>query len=181
MLATDLISKCLKGNEKAQLKLYNSYCDAMLTIAFRYVRQRDLAEDITQEAFIKAFSNLDTFDGRCTFGAWLKQIVIYQSIDCLRKKNFDLSLDYDHILLPEEEEKSWIVEDSISVELIKFIVENLPLKYSLVLKLFLMEGYDHQEISEILKISVNASRTQLHRGKTMLKNELIKQGYERFA
>jgi RNA polymerase sigma-70 factor (ECF subfamily) len=181
LLATDLISKCLKGNKKAQLKLYNSYCDAMLTIAFRYVRQRDLAEDITQEAFIKAFSNLDTIDGRCTFGAWLKQIVIYQSIDCLRKKNFDLSLDYDHILLPEEEEKSWIVEDSISVELIKSIVENLPLKYSLVLKLFLMEGYDHQEISEILKISVNASRTQLHRGKTMLKNELIKQGYERFA
>jgi len=169
LLATDLISKCLKGNEKAQLKLYNSYCDAMLTIAFRYVRQRDLAEDITQEAFIKAFSNLDTFDGRCSFGAWLKQIVIYQSIDCLRKKNCDLSLDYDYILLAEEEEKSWKVEDSISVELIKSIVENLPLKYSLVLKLFLMEGYDHQEISEILKISVNASRTQLHRGKTMLK------------
>jgi RNA polymerase sigma-70 factor (ECF subfamily) len=181
LLATDLISKCLKGNKKAQLKLYNSYCDAMLTIAFRYVRQRDLAEDITQEAFIKAFSNLDTFDGRCSFGAWLKQIVIYQSIDCLRKKNCDLSLDYDYILLAEEEEKSWKVEDSISVELIKSIVENLPLKYSLVLKLFLMEGYDHQEISEILKISINASRTQLHRGKTMLKNELIKQGYERFA
>lgn len=72
LLSTKLIEKCLKGNRKAQLELYNSYCDAMFTIAYRYVREKDAAQDVTQEAFIKAFSNLKKYDGSSTFGAWIK-------------------------------------------------------------------------------------------------------------
>jgi RNA polymerase sigma-70 factor (ECF subfamily) len=167
----------LKGNKKAQLKLYESYCDAMYTIAYRYIRQEDLAEDVTQEAFIKAFSNLGKFDGSSTFGAWLKQIVIHQSIDQLRKRKFDLNVDEFHQLSYEVED-CWEVDEHIDVSAIKRVIDELPVKYSVVLKLFLVEGYDHEEISEILGITVNASRTQLHRGKTMLKQELKKKGYE---
>lgn len=167
----------MKGNKKAQLKLYQSYCEAMYTIAFRYVGQKDIAEDVTQEAFIKAFSNLKRFDGSFTFGAWLKQIVIHQSIDQLRKRKFDLNVDELH-QLSDEQENCWEVDEHIDVAIIKIGIDELPVKYSIVLKLFLVEGYDHEEISEILSISVNASRTQLHRGKAMLKQQLKKKGYE---
>lgn len=177
MLSTALIEKCLKGNRKAQLELYNLYCDAMFTIACRYVKEKDTAQDVTQEAFIKAFSNLKKYDGSFTFGAWLKQIVIHQSIDCLRKRKFDLNID-DVPNLRVEDEENWNVEEHLDVTDIKKGIEKLPEKYSLVLKLFLMEGYDHEEISEILNISVSASRTQLCRGKVMLKDRLKKKGHE---
>lgn len=181
LLSTRLIEKSLKGNRKAQLKLYNLYCDAMFTIAYRYVKDSDTAQDVTQEAFIKVFSNLEKYDGRSTFGAWLKQIVIHQSIDCIRKRKFELNVEEVPGLMTENEEDSWEVSDSIDVDTIKKGIDELPNKYSIVLKLFLMEGYDHEEISEILNISVNASRTQLCRGKIMLKEQLKKKGYERFA
>lgn len=172
-----LIEQCLKGNRKAQLELYKMYCHAMFSIALRYVRDKDLAQDITQEAFIKAFTNLKYFDFNSTFGAWLKQIVINQSIDMLRQRKFDLNIDEVQILKVDDEE-NWDVDDAIDVNEIKDALEKLPIKYRLVLKLFLMEGYDHEEISEILKISVNASRTQLYRGKKMLIEQLNKRGFE---
>ena len=167
----------MKGSRKAQLKLYQSYCKAMFTIAYRYLGKTDEAEDVTQEAFIKAFSNLKTFDGSSTFGAWLKQIVINQSIDALRKRKFDLNID-DVQLINHKDEIDWEVAECVSLSQIQTEIEKLPVKYSLVLKLFLMEGYDHEEIAGILNISVNASRTQLCRGKIMLKNQLKKKGYE---
>lgn len=181
MLSTKLIEQCLKGNKKAQLELYSLYCDAMYCTAYRYVKDAYLAEDVTQESFINAFSNLNSFDGSSTFGAWLKQIVIHKSIDELRKRKFDLSIDDVPSLSSDSDDESWEVDGHIEVTTIKKLIDDLPHKYSVVLKLFLMEGYDHEEISQILDISINASRTQLHRGKTMLKNELKKQGYERFA
>ncbi|MFN2261721.1 MAG: RNA polymerase sigma factor [Psychroflexus sp.] len=179
MFKTDIIQKCIKGNRKSQLRLYNKYCDAMLNIAFRYVKQRDLAEDVTQEAFIKAFKNLHKYDGSSTFGAWLKRIVINQSIDTIRKKADVLRLD-DHTAF-ELEAEDWQVDENVNVTQVKQCISELSEKYALVLKLYLMEGYDHEEISEILNISENASRTQLHRGKIRLKAELKKMDYERFA
>ncbi|SDG75177.1 RNA polymerase sigma factor [Psychroflexus sediminis] len=177
LFTAKLIEESLKGNRKAQLKLYNSYCDAMLTIAYRYVKDMDTAQDVTQEAFIKAFSNLRRYDGSSSFGAWLKQIVIHQSIDFLRKRTFDLCLDQVPNLSIENDD-NWDVEEHLEVNHIKRAIDKLPEKYSVVLKLYLMEGYDHEEISEILEVSVNASRTQLHRGKNMLKEQLKMKGYE---
>ncbi|WP_127844662.1 RNA polymerase sigma factor [Psychroflexus aestuariivivens] len=180
MFKTKIIQQCLKGNRKAQLQLYNKYCDAMLKLAYRYLQQQDLAEDAMQEAFIKAFKNLHKYDGSSTFGAWLKRIVIHQAIDDLRKNIRFLELD-ENSEISTTDEHNWEVEDHCAVEDVKHALEQLPEKYKLVLKLFLMEGYDHEEISEILGISINASRTQLHRGKILLKAELKHRNYERFA
>jgi RNA polymerase sigma-70 factor (ECF subfamily) len=177
---TNLVEDCKKGKRKAQLKLYNKYCDGMLCVAMRYLKQKDMAEDAVQEAFIKAFKNIENYDGESTFGAWLKRIVINQSIDFYRQLKYHEDIE-NHALEVAEEENSWEVEEHLSTEDIKTCIENLPEKYSTVLKLYLMEGYDHDEIAEILKIKPNNSRIQLHRGKKLLKEQLKTLRHERFA
>lgn len=181
MFKNNVIEDCKLGKRKAQVKLYNTYCDAMLCIAMRYLKQQDMAEDAVQEAFIKAFKNIENFDGTITFGAWLKRIVINQSIDYYRQLKYHEDLDNYELDVAEEESQSWEVEEQISSEDVKACIEMLPEKQATVLKLYLMDGYDHEEIGEILKIKPNNSRIQLHRGKKILKEQLKKLKHERFA
>ncbi len=181
MFKTNLVEDCKKGKRKAQLKLYNQYCDAMLCIAMRYLKQKDIAEDATQEAFIKAFRNIDGFSGEVTFGAWLKRIVINQCIDYCRQLKYHDNLDNHALEIAEDDNASWEVEDQVSSKDIKKCIDVLPEKYSTILKLYLIEGYDHDEIAEILNIKANNSRIQLHRGKKLLKEQLKSLRYERFA
>lgn len=145
----------------------------MFTISLRYLKDRDDAKDVTQEAFIKAFRKLGQFRGDVTFGAWLKRIVINKCIDFLKSRTYDhQSLEEGYLQVAEEEKEDWKVEDSVSLDQIKEIMGTLPEKYRYVLMLYLVEGYDHQEISEILGITENTSRTQLLRGKRKLKDRL---------
>ena len=181
MFKTNLIEDCKKQKRKAQLKLYNQYCDAMLCVAMRYLKQKDLAEDATQEAFIKAFKNIDKFTGETTFGAWLKRIVINQSIDYYRQHKYHENIENVNLEVAEDEEHTWQVNENISTADIRACIETLDEKYATVLKLYLMEGYDHDEIGEILGIKPNNSRIQLHRGKKLLKEKLKSLRYERFA
>jgi len=176
---TELIEQCKKNNRKAQLRLYNQYCDAMYHIAFRFMKNSQDAEDVMQEAFIKAFKKIDYFKGEVTFGAWLKRIVINKSIDTLKSVKLSFS-DVDENYLNIVDDENWEISDGISVEEVKTAISQLPQKYELVLSLFLIEGYDHQEISQILDITEVNSRTQLLRGKKKLKEslKLIKNGTE---
>lgn len=176
MFQTDLVEKCKANDRKAQMKLYGQYCDGMFHVAFRFVKNADDAEDVLQESFIKAFRKIHQFKADVTFGAWLKRIVINKSIDFLkRKKQQTVVLDetYMHI----EEEQDWKVDDGITIEQVKESMERLPEKYRYVVMLFLIEGYDHSEISQILNISETASRTRLLRGKGHLRNLLKKENY----
>ena len=173
MFQTDLIEKCRNNDRRAQMKLYDKYCDGMFAISMRYLGDVDDARDITQEAFIKAFRKLDQYRGEVTFGAWLKRIVINKCIDHLKSKALQMeSLEEGYLQLAEEKDESWEVADSISVQQVKEAMETLPEKYRYVLMLFLIEGYDHQEISEILGITETTSRTQLLRGKRKLQDHL---------
>tara|TARA_R110002111_G_scaffold6850_2_gene28748 strand:+ start:12548 stop:13015 length:468 start_codon:yes stop_codon:yes gene_type:complete len=142
----------------------------MLLVALRFVNDTMEAEDIVQEAFIKAFSKLEQYKAEVSFGAWLKRIVINRCIDVLKSKRQRLvELEDYHInVIEENHENEWTVEDHISLKTVKLAIEALPEKYKYVVMLYLMEGYDHQEISEILNISEVASRTQLSRGKQKL-------------
>ncbi len=177
MQIKNLINACKKNDAKAQMQLYDKYCKAMYNIALKYVNKTDIAEDVVQEAFIKVFKKIDTFNANVTFGAWLKRIVINQAIDYLKKKKLEtISID-EHIIQLTNETTDWNLEAKTSVEEIINGINKLPLKYKLVLQLFLLEGYDHQEISEILSISEVASRTQLLRGKNKLKELLNKNNY----
>ncbi|MCD2259762.1 RNA polymerase sigma factor [Psychroserpens luteolus] len=171
----DIIEQCKQNNRTAQLKLYNQYCDGMYTVAMRFVKDSMEAEDIVQEAFIKAFAKLNQYKAEVTFGAWLKRIVVNKSIDCLKSKKQHLQeLDEVHLKVVDSSyENEWLVDDTMTLDEIKEAIQKLPDKYRYVVTLYLVEGYDHQEISEILNITEIASRTQLSRGKSKLKELLI--------
>jgi RNA polymerase sigma-70 factor (ECF subfamily) len=174
-LTIDIIERCKHNDRKAQLKLYNQYCDGMYIVAKRFLKDSFEAEDVVQEAFIKAFTKLHQYKAEVTFGAWLKRIVINKSIDLIKsKKQQMLELDEVHLKVVDSGyEDEWLVDDTITLDEVKEAINQLPDKYKYVVMLFLIEGYDHQEISEILNITEVASRTQLSRGKTKLR-ELLK-------
>ena len=148
----------------------------MYTIAYRFMKNSHDAEDAMQEAFIKAFKKIDSFKGEVTFGAWLKKIVIHTSIDMLKSVKLDFA-DVDENYLKVVSDDNWEVDDQISIEEVKSAISQLPQKYELVLSLFLIEGYDHSEISLILDITEVNSRTQLLRGKKKLKESLKQISY----
>jgi len=154
------------------MKLYNKYCDGMYYVALRFMKDTMEAEDAMQEAFIKAFSKLHQFNGEVTFGAWLKRIVINKCLDKLKAKKLELVAINEQTLGTVEDEENWQIEDRVSVEEVKQKMENLPEKYRYPLMLYLVEGYDHEEISDILNITQVASRTLVHRGKKKLQEEL---------
>lgn len=156
------------------MQLYRQYCDGMLIVALRFVKDTLEAEDIVQEAFIKAFARLDQYRAEVSFGAWLKRIVVNRCIDVLKSKKQRLvELEEHHLnVVDAKDENEWLVDDDITIEDVKSAIEELPEKYRYVVMLYLIEGYDHSEISEILNISEVASRTQLSRGKQKLQTVL---------
>lgn len=142
----------------------------MYSVCMRIVNQAAEAEDVMQEAFLSAFRNIESYKGEVSFGAWLKRIVINRSLDHLKKKR---------VKLEEINEKTTQIPDfqmelkEVNMEAVKNAIQQLPDGYRVVLSLYLIEGYDHEEISEILGISNSNSRTQFLRAKNKLR-ELLK-------
>lgn len=171
-LHQSVIDACKNNDAKAQMQLYDLYCDAMFTVAVRYVKDSFTAEDIMQEAFIKAFKKINSYKEEVAFGAWLKRIVINQSIDWLKKRKLELVSINDEVTTIADEEEHWNVAATISYQEIVNCIQKLKEKYRIVLTLFLLEGYDHGEISKILGISEVTSRTHLLRGKKKVQEQL---------
>lgn len=150
----------------------------MLNVCMRVVNHVGEAEDVLQEAFVDAFGHLDSFKGDSTFGAWLKQIVVNKAINHLRQRKvqwvaIDDYTQEDGIDLPDEPPTDY--EDlQLDVERVKYAMRELPEGYRVVLSLYLFEGYDHEEIGEILGISESTSRSQYMRGRKKLLEMLKK-------
>ncbi len=170
-----LIEACKKNNEVAQMQVYKKYCNAMYTIACRYLKNEEDAKDAMQEGFLKAFLNINKFNPDATFGAWLKRIIINQCLDVLKKRSMEFNND-EVVTLQIIEDDHWEFDSSISKTEILEAIEQLNEKHKIVVKLYLIEGYDHQEISQILGIPVKTSRTHLSRGKVKLR-DLLKPKY----
>ena len=138
----------------------------MYSISIRIINDDMEAEDVMQEAFLSAFKKIETYKGEVSFGAWLKKIVVNRSLDCLKKRK---------VQFEEVTERTAQISDyqmgtkEVDVQMIKNAVQELPDGYRVVLSLYLIEGYDHDEISQILEISNSSSRTQLLRAKNKLK------------
>tara|TARA_R110001592_G_C13154490_1_gene748384 strand:- start:2100 stop:2648 length:549 start_codon:yes stop_codon:yes gene_type:complete len=172
-----IILNSRKGNQKAQMKLYDLFCDSMFFTACRYLKDKEEAKEAMQDGFLKAFLNLDKYLDDTSFGSWLKKIVINTSIDELKKKHLE-TVSIEDYRLEALSEDDWSFDIEISKKEIIEAIETLKMKYQLVVKLYLLEGYDHEEISEILKINVKTSRTQLRRGKQILRELLKRKKYD---
>lgn len=174
-----LVAECRQGNKKAQFELYGLYSKSMFNTAMRIVNHTDEAADILQEAFLDAFLRIADFRQETTFGLWIKRIVINKSISHLRKQKVAwISLDdgmLDSVVEEGLEEKEEEEDFQLQAEQIRKAVQLLPDGYRIVLSLYLLEGYDHEEISHILQISENTSRTQFLRAKRKLLMILKKQ------
>src|SRR5690606_2846772 len=154
------------------MRLYRQYCDGMFAVAMRFLKSVDDAEDVVQESLIKAFVSLDQFRGEVRVGAWLKRIVINKSIDFIKSnRRMTEELEERHMIISDRED--WTVDREISLDRVRSAIEELPGKYRFVVQLFLVEGYDHSEISQILGITETASRTRLLRGKAQVKDKLM--------
>jgi RNA polymerase sigma factor (sigma-70 family) len=172
-----LVLECKQGSKKACYELYRLYAKAMLNVAFRIVGNIAEAEDVLQESFTDAFNKLKDFRQEITFGLWLKQIVVHRSINLLRKRKLDIVDVEDGHLDNVADEEPWDEEDvHYQVAQIKEAMKLLPEGYRVVLSLYLLEGYDHEEIAQILNISENTSRTQFLRAKRKLNEILINKG-----
>ena len=169
----ELIARCKAGDEEAHYRLYKLYSKAMYNVGLRITRSEEEAEDVLQEAFINAFRNIDSYRGDATFGAWLKRIVVNKAINAVNRKKHDPIPDDDRWDVAEEEAPPEYSE-GLTVDRVKRCMEELPDGYRTVLSLYLLEGYDHQEIGEIMGISESTSKSQLNRAKAKLRELLTK-------
>jgi RNA polymerase sigma-70 factor (ECF subfamily) len=175
--ADSLVQQCIKGDTTAYRLLYNRYSQAMFNTALRIVNSTADAEDVLQEAFIDAFQQLEKFEGRSTFGTWIKQIVIYKSISYLKKKRVFLADIDDHTYSLADETTTGDEQTWYTVDTIKEAVKQLPDGYRTVLSLYLFEDYKQEEIAEILNVSHATVRTQYMRAKNKLITVLKKGEY----
>jgi len=164
-----LIEECRQGSTRAQFRLYNQYSKAMYNLAYRILNNREDAEDILQEAFVDCFRSLNTFRFESTFGAWLKKIIVNKCINQLKKKKIDLTL-CENIPVDIYEDDEEVTYDTTRI--FKGI-EMLPDGYRVILTLYLLEGYDHQEIAQILGITESTSKSQYSRAKDKLRNIIL--------
>lgn len=169
-----LVKACQAGDRKAQYELYNSYAKAMYNICFRMMNQADEATDMLQEAFIDAFTRIGSFRFESTFGAWLKRIVVNKCINALQKRRIQFADEdiNEHYFVDDDET---IDEEALqlSVENVKKAMLRLPENARIVFSLYLLEGYDHTEIAEILNITESTSKTQFMRAKQRVKEILL--------
>jgi len=169
----ELVERCKLGERKAQYELYKQYSKAMYNVCIRMLNHAGEAEDALQEAFIDAFTHLHQFRQQSTFGAWLKQIVINKAINQLRNRKVQW-VDFDEWHINHENSNGsedyyeWNDETPYEVEKVRHSMKKLPEGYRVVMSLYLFEGYDHEEIGEVLGISETTSRTQYMRAKRKL-------------
>ena len=166
-----LIEACKHGDRKAQFKLYQLYAKAMYNICVRILGNQAQAEDALQEAFVNAFHKLHMFEGRSSFGAWLKRIVINKCLSQLKRKQLIWEPIDENTL--ERVEQEPIREVELDGTQIHRAIKELPQGCRVIFTLYQLEGYDHKEISEILNISVSTSKSQYHRAKKLLQEKLV--------
>ncbi len=171
-----LLKLCMQGKQNAQLEIYNRYYKAMYNTAFRIVKHSAEAEDVMQESFLSAFTKLHTFKGDVTFGAWLKRIVINNSIYHYKKQQKKQAVDLDDVMYKVEDNDGVASDQNGYTELkaqkVMETMKSLKDNYRVSLTLHLIEGYDYEEISEIMNISYANCRTTISRAKQSLRKKL---------
>lgn len=169
-----LIQRCCAEDQRAQLEVYNRYSKAMYNTAYRIVKDSYKAEDIMQDSFLTAFTKLKTLEDKTLFGAWLKRIVVNNSISYYNKTIKQNEVPLEQILYHVEDQND-LDESSQNQEKVKHIMDamkSLKPNYNIGLSLHLIEGYDYEEICDIMNISYANCRTLMSRAKDSLRKKL---------
>ena len=168
-----ILRGCLKNEATAQKELYNRYSPKMLAVCYRFAHNREDAEDMLQEGFIKVFSQIHTFRNQGAFEGWVRRIIVHTCINNLKKnKKFNESVDIIHATSMQVREES--VPSIVQAKQVVECIRILPIGYRTVLNLYAIEGYSHREIGSMLDIEESTSRSQYTRAKQMLEDILIK-------
>ena len=169
----ELIDGCRRGDQKSQFQIYKLYYKAMYNISLRIVNDTMEAEDIMQEAFLSAFEKIGSYSGTVSFGAWLKKIVYNRSLDYLNKNSKMVFEDMESHYGIEDTRDEFAHEEERDPRMnrVLAIIKKLPEKYRNILSLYLFEGYDHEEIGEILSIPSSTSRSNYSRAKSKIISE----------
>lgn len=169
----DLVRRCLDKDRKAQEELYRLYADKMYNICLTYTNDQDDACDVLQDSFIKVFSNLKKYRHDAALGGWIRTIVVNTALELYRKKKRKGEIIKDYA--PGIESSVEDILDKISAAEIIRVVNDLPARAAMVFKLYCIEGFSHNEISDQLEITVGTSKSQLNRARGLLSQKL--QGY----
>ena len=173
MTIEQMLSGCIANNAAAQEALYHRFSPKMLGVCYRFAKNREDAEDMLQEGFIKVFMQIQQFRGEGSLEGWIRRIVVHTCINILKKnKKFNESVDIIHAngLMGKDDFIPSIIQAKQVVECIRA----LPLGYKTVLNLYALEGFSHKEIGEILDIEESTSRSQYTRARIMLEDMLVK-------
>lgn len=175
----EIIDGCKRSDRRAQEQLFRLYFGKMLSVCLRYISDRDSAQEVVQEGFIKIFEHVKNFDQKGSFEGWMRRIMANCAIDAIRKIRKDTFLsddDNNYKYLPEEEDgaENWSLI-TVKAELALEAIERLSPAYQMVFNLYVMENYTHKEIAEMLNISEGTSKSNLAKAKMNLQSYLKKQ------
>ena len=173
-----IVEACKRGDRKAQFELYKLYSKAMYNICLRMLGSAENAEDALQNSFVDVFSKLDSFRFESSIGAWIKRIVINNCINYMKKRRLEFAELNDNLHHVVDDNNSLsaggqpISDEVLNVKLIQKAIMQLPEGYRVVFSLYAMEGYDHEEIGEILGVTEATSKSQYSRAKARLREIL---------
>lgn len=168
-----ILQGCLKNHAAAQRELYQRYSPKMLAVCFRFAHNREDAEDMLQDGFIKVFLQMHTFQSKGAFEGWIRRIMVHTCINHLKKnKRFNESVDIMQAGSAQVREES--IPSIVQAKQIVDCIRLLPIGYRTVLNLYAIEGYSHKEISGMLDIEESTSRSQYTRARQMLEDILIR-------
>lgn len=173
-----LIQRCQIGDARAQATVYNQYARAMYNTALRLCRHEEDARDVLQEAFLQVFRQMHTFRNESTLGAWIKRIVINHGINAVKRRRLNLvEQDEANLKADESQDNTDDAYKTWQVEQVRQAIQQLSDGYRTVFSLYLMEGYDHKEISDILGISEATSKSQYSRARQRVREWIEQQKY----
>lgn len=162
-----LIANCLQGDRNAQRKLYELYSGKMMGVCLRYCKDKETAKDLLHDGFLKVYTHLDSFEAKGSFEGWMRRIMVNTALEYLRKKSDEgYNMDIEEAFTLTSDDYG-VLEKMQAEELIKTI-QRLPDTYRTTFNLFVVEGYSHKEISEVMNITESSSRVYLTRAKQMI-------------
>ncbi|MCA4810003.1 sigma-70 family RNA polymerase sigma factor [Empedobacter stercoris] len=165
-----LIKQCQEQNRKAQEEIYLEFSPVLFSICLRYAESYEDAQDIFQEGFIHIFNKVNQFKFKGSFEGWMKRIMVNLNLEKLKKKNTLPFEDYEKLIITQDDDED--IEDNFDYQQLLEVVHNLPPQYRQVFNLYVFEEFTHQEIAEMLNISVGNSKSNLSRARNLLKQKL---------